>query len=203
MEKHFPKSTCWNGYQKSWLQKKLLRHILLKFSKSRPKKEKKNCKFSCKNKNNLVYYQTSHLQHYKPEDNRINLTDNYWRKKYTTERKYIPSQKTVHLSGKKEKKNLQKHKDSEIISVLYSVKNTPKITLLKMNQNWNLKKGIGDLIRKQQEAVKLAKSCCVHVCTRVYESTWIVLGWLGICNKIKIFVIEEMCLEKNLIIAWD
>lgn len=66
-------------------------------------------------------------------------------------KKYIPSQNTIHLSGKKKKK-LQEHKDSGIISILYSVKNT-KITLLKvlsMNQNRNLKKGVGNLIRKQQ-----------------------------------------------------
>ena len=67
-------------------------------------------------------------------------------------KKYIPSQNTIHLSGKK-KKNLQEHKDSGIISILFSVKNAPKITLLKvllMNQNRNLKKGVGDLIRQQR-----------------------------------------------------
>ena len=67
-------------------------------------------------------------------------------------KKYIPSQNTIHLSGKK-KKNLQEHKDSGIISILFCVKNAPKITLLKvllMNQNRNLKKGVGDLIRQQR-----------------------------------------------------
>ena len=67
-------------------------------------------------------------------------------------KKYIPSQNTIHLSGKK-KKNLQEHKDSGITSILFSVKNAPKIPLLKvllMNQNRNLKKGVGDLIRQQR-----------------------------------------------------
>lgn len=86
-------------------------------------------------------------------------------------KKYIPSQNTIHLSGKKKKKNLQEHKDSGIIFILFSVKNAPKITLLKvllMNRNRNLKKGVGGLVRRQQQAVRLAESR-VCTCTRVYE----------------------------------
>ena len=91
-------------------------------------------------------------------------------------KKYIPSQNTIHLSGKK--KNLQEHKDSGIIFILFSVKNAPKITLLKvllMNRNRNLKKGVGGLVRRQQQAVRLAESR-VCTCTRVYK-----LG-LGYCR---------------------
>lgn len=52
MEKNFPESPYRKGSRKAWIQKTLLRHLLLKFSKYKPKKTK--LKALCKNKNNLA-----------------------------------------------------------------------------------------------------------------------------------------------------